>query len=140
MTAAAPAAQPVPDAAGIVALFDGREAMLAKQLHDDVAILEVSPGLLVLGQLGPLAAGFAAEVRRALSAATGSAWDVQIKAAPEGAESLCQQADRARAAAHAAALADPMVRALINEFPGAQMVSPAPPRTPVAPPLRSAMA
>jgi DNA polymerase-3 subunit gamma/tau len=114
--------------------------MLAKQLHDDVAILQVSPGLLVLGQLGPLAGGFAAEVRRGLSAATGGSWDVQIKAAPEGAESLRQQAERVRAAAHAAALADPMVQALINEFPGAEVVSPAPPRAPVAPPLRSATA
>jgi DNA polymerase-3 subunit gamma/tau len=140
MESAAPAMPPALDAAGIVTLFDGREAMLAKQLHDDVAILQVSPGLLVLGQLGPLAGGFAAEVRRGLSAATGGSWDVQIKAAPEGAESLRQQAERVRAAAHAAALADPMVQALINEFPGAEVVSPAPPRAPVAPPLRSATA
>jgi DNA polymerase-3 subunit gamma/tau len=134
------AVQPDLDAAGIVALFDGREAMLAKQLHDDVAILEVSPGLLVLGQLGPLPAKFAADVRRGLSDLTGSAWDVRIEAAPESAESLRQQADRARAIAHEQALADPLVQALLTEFQGAEVVSPAPPRTPAAPPLRSATA
>jgi DNA polymerase-3 subunit gamma/tau len=133
-------ARPVLDAAGIVALFDGREAMLAKQLHDDVAILQVSPGLLVLGQLGPLPAKFAADVRRALSELTGSAWDVRIEAAPDGAQSLRQQADRARAIAHEQALADPLVQALLTEFQGAEVVSPAPPRTPAAPPLRSATA
>jgi len=133
-------ARPVLDAAGILALFDGREALLAKQLHDDVAFLAVSPGLLVLGQLGPLPAQFAADVRRALSELTGSAWEVRIEAAPAGAESLRQQADRARAIAREHALADPLVQALLTEFQGAEVVSPAPPRTPAAPSLRSATA
>jgi DNA polymerase-3 subunit gamma/tau len=129
------------DAAGVVALFEDRlEAFLAKQLRDDVAILTVTPGLLVLGQLGSLPAGFAADVRKCLTGWTGASWDVRIEAAPEGAESLRQQADRLRAAAHETALADPMVQALMREFPGAEVVSPAPPRTPVAPPLRSATA
>jgi DNA polymerase-3 subunit gamma/tau len=129
------------DAAGVVALFEERlEAYLAKQLRDDVAIQAVSPGLLVLGQLGSLPAGFAADVRKCLSNWTGQGWDVRIEAAPDGAESLRQQADRARAAAHEAALEDPMVKALLTEFPGAEVVSPAPPRTPAAPPLRSATA
>ena len=129
------------DAAGVVALFEERlEAFLAKQLRDDVAILTVSPGLLVLGQLGTLPAGFAADVRKCLTGWTGQTWDVRIEAAPDGAESLRQQADRARAAAHESALADPLVQALMREFPGAEVVSPAPPRTPAAQPLRSATA
>lgn len=134
------AAPPVRDAAGIIALFDGREAMLAKQLHDDVAIVQVSPGLLVLGRLGPLPATFAADVRRGLSELTGSAWDVRIVAAPEGAQSLRQQAEKARAIAHEQALQDPLVQALLREFRGAEVVNPAPPRTPAAPALRSATA
>jgi DNA polymerase-3 subunit gamma/tau len=129
------------DPNGLVALFEERlEAFLAKQLRDDVAILSVNPGLIVLGQLGALPAGFAADVRKCLSAWTGRGWDVRIEAAPEGAESLRQQADRAREAAHEAALEDPMVQALLSEFTGAEVVSPAPPRTPAAPPLRSATA
>jgi hypothetical protein len=138
----APASAGLPmDADGLVALFEERfEAFLAKQLRDDVAILSLQPGLVVLGQLGGLPAGFAADVRKCLSAWTGRGWDVRIEAAPEGAESLRQQADRARAAAHEAALEDPMVKALLTEFTGAEVVSPAPPRTPAAPPLRSATA
>jgi DNA polymerase III subunit gamma/tau len=128
------------NAAGIVALFEERlEAMLAKQLRDDVAI-SVTPGLLVLGQLGPLPAGFAADVRRCLSGWTGQPWDVRIEAAVDGAESLRQVADKARTAEHGRALADPLVQALLSEFQGAEVVSPAPPRTPAAPPLRSATA
>lgn len=129
------------NAAELVALFEARlEAFLAKQLRDDVAILTVEPGLLVLGQLGTLPAGFAADVRKCLLGWTGAPWDVRIEAAPDGATSLRQQADAARAAAHEAALEDPMVQALLREFPGAEVVSPAPPRTPAAQPLRSATA
>jgi DNA polymerase-3 subunit gamma/tau len=76
------------DAAELVALFEARlEAFLAKQLRDDVAILTVEPGLLVLGQLGTLPAGFAADVRKCLSGWTGATWDVRIEAAPDGATS-----------------------------------------------------
>jgi DNA polymerase-3 subunit gamma/tau len=129
------------DAAGVVALFEERlEAFLAKQLRDDVAILRVEPGLLALGQLGSLPAGFAADLRKCLRGWTGQSWDVRIEAAPEGAASLRQQADAARAAAHEAALEEPMVQALLREFPGAEVVNPAPPRAPAAPPLRSATA
>jgi DNA polymerase-3 subunit gamma/tau len=129
------------DGASLVALFEAQlEALLAKQLHDDVVILSVTPGLLVLGQLGAVPAGFAAELRKCLGGWTGLGWDVRIEAAPEGAQSLRQLADAARAAAHDAALEDPMVKALLTEFPGAEVVSPAPPRTPAAPPLRSATA
>jgi DNA polymerase III subunit gamma/tau len=141
LPAAAEPNQSVPmDGAAIVALFEERlEAMLAKQLRDDFAI-SVSPGLLVLGQLGPLPAGFAADVRKCLTGWTGTAWDVRIEAAADGAESLRQQADRARAAEHDKALADPLVQALLTEFQGAEVVSPSPPRTPAVPPLRSATA
>jgi hypothetical protein len=112
--------------------------MLAKQLRDEVAI-DVRPGLLVLGQLGALPAGFAADVRRLLTEWTGQPWDVRIEPAAPDAESLRMIADRARADAHSAALADPMVQALLREFPGAELLSPAPPRPSVAP-LRRASA
>ena len=127
------------DPAAVVALFESRvEPMLAKQLRDEVAI-DVRPGLLVLGQLGALPAGFAADVRRLLTEWTGQPWDVRIEPAAPDAESLRMIADRARADAHSAALADPMVQALLREFPGAELLSPAPPRPSVAP-LRRASA
>jgi DNA polymerase-3 subunit gamma/tau len=143
--AKAPVAQAEPeaephDAAGLVALFEERrEAVLAKQLRDDVAILRVEAGLLLLGQLGALPAGFAADLRGRLTEWTGRAWEVRIEAAPEGAESLRMQAEAARADARARALEDPLVKALLAEFPGAEMVTPAPPRA-AAPSLRSAQA
>jgi DNA polymerase-3 subunit gamma/tau len=136
---AEPAAGP-PDAASLVALFEARrEAVLAKQLRDEVAILSVEPGLLVLGQLGALPAGFAADLRRCLRDWTDRSWEVRIEAAPEGAASLRMEAEAARAEERARALEDPLVQALLAEFPGAEMVTPAPPRT-AAPSLRSANA
>jgi DNA polymerase-3 subunit gamma/tau len=129
------------DAAGLVALFEERrEALLVKKLTDDVAIVEIGEGRLVLAPLGPLPSGFAAEVGRCLSEWTGRAWEVRTDGSPQGVESLKQAHDRARAAEHAQALADPMVQALLAEFPGAELLSPKPPRQPATPPLRSATA
>jgi DNA polymerase-3 subunit gamma/tau len=131
----------VADPAGLIALFEERrEAMLAKQLHDDVAVLSVSEGSLVLAQLGALPPSFLADVRRCLAEWTGASWEVRVEAPPAGAESLRQAAERARAAEHARALEDPLVQALLTEFPGAELVSPQPPREPANPPLRSATA
>ncbi len=129
------------DAAGLVSLFeDRREAMLAKHLHDDVAVAEVKPGLLRLAPVGPVPPGFAADVRRALESWTGQGWTVSLDVNPDGLESLRQAADRVRLDAHAQALADPMVQALMAEFSDAEVVEPAPPRPSVIPPLRSATA
>jgi len=139
---ATPEAPVVPaDAAGLVALFeDNREAMLAKHLRDDVAVAEVQPGLLRLAPVGQVPSSFAADVRRALEAWTGQGWTVSLDARPDGIESLQQAADRARQDAHEQALADPMVKALLAEFPDAEVVDPAPPRPSAIPPLRSATA
>ncbi|MGL6043236.1 MAG: DNA polymerase III subunit gamma/tau, partial [Sandaracinobacteroides sp.] len=128
------------DAAGLVALFSGREPLLAQQLHDEVAVVAVSDGTLVLAQLGQLPPAFLADVRRCLSAWTGRQWEVRMEPPADSAESLQMAADRARAADHARALDEPMVQALLAEFPGAEMVSPQPPRLPANPPLRSASA
>jgi DNA polymerase-3 subunit gamma/tau len=116
------------DAASLVALFeDRREAMLAKQLRDDVAVAGIDPGRLRLAPVGRVPPGFANEVRRHLEAWTGRGWEVLLDAAPAGIESLHQTAERARADSRAAALADPTVQALMTEFPDAVLVDVKPP-------------
>ncbi|TPE59555.1 DNA polymerase III subunit gamma/tau [Sandaracinobacter neustonicus] len=143
---AAPAPAPVAsatalpqDAESIVALFENREAQLCRMLRDRVSI-SVQPDLLILGQLGDLPAGFAADVTKCLVEWTGQNWEVRIEAAAEGAESLYMIAERAKADAHERALEDPMVKALLAEFPGAELTEPKPPRAPALPQLRSATA
>ena len=128
------------DAAALVALFEQKlEPMLAKQLRDDVAVVSVQPGQLALAPVGKLPGTFAADVRRHLDDWTGAKWNVEIGASAEGVESLRQTADRRTADAHEAALAEPMVQALTQEFPGAELIFPPPPRESLSPPrLRSA--
>ena len=119
--AAAPAAAPA-DYAALVSLFaERREAQLARRLTDEVACLHLAPGELRLASLGPIPAGFAAEVRRHLGEWTGMEWTVAVGAEPGPPQSLRQQAAARAAAAREQALADPVVAALIAEFPGARL-------------------
>ncbi len=111
------------DAAQLVALFeDMREAMLAKHLRDDVAVARIEPGTLRLAPVGRVPPGFAADVKRLLADWTGQDWQVAMDGAPEGVESLRQTAERVAADAREAALADPMIHALMTAFPGARLV------------------
>jgi DNA polymerase-3 subunit gamma/tau len=115
------------DAASLVALFEARrEALLAKHLRDDVAIAEVTAGFVRLAVVGRLPSGFATEVRRHLESWTGGSWQVELEASAQGLESLHQAAERTAAAARAAALEDPTVKALMAEFPGAELVAVSP--------------
>jgi DNA polymerase-3 subunit gamma/tau len=137
VAAAPPAAL---DAPRLVALFEeNREALLAKYLRDDVAIADLAPGTLRLAPLGPLPNGFGTDLRRLLEQWTGTAWTIHLDTPADGLESLRQVAERAAAAARATALDDPTVKALIAEFPGAELVAIAPPPE-TAPTPRSAVA
>ncbi|PZU47742.1 MAG: DNA polymerase III subunit gamma/tau [Sphingomonas sp.] len=127
------------DAQAVVALFHNREAELCRMLHDNVAI-HVQPGLLTLGQLGALPAGFAADVKKCLIEWTGEKWDVRIEPAAEGAASLRMIEEQALADDRQRALEDPMVKALLAEFPGAELTEPRAPRLSALPTLRSATA
>ncbi|MGQ5702297.1 DNA polymerase III subunit gamma/tau [Sandaracinobacteroides sp. A072] len=110
------------DAASLVSLFaDQREPFLAKQLHDDVAIVAIRPGALRLGRIGTLPADFAAQLRGCLSAWTGQPWEVELHPAQAGEESLLQIERRQREGIRAAALEDPMVKALLAAFPDAEL-------------------
>jgi DNA polymerase-3 subunit gamma/tau len=133
-----PDAGPV-DAATLLALFANREALMALKLHDDVAISIDAPGRLFLGRLSPLPPTFAADIRRCLADWTGAQWDVEIGEPRPGIESLRQREAREQAETYGRAMAEPVVQALLNEFPGAAIVSPQPPRAVVAPNIRSAI-
>lgn len=126
------------DAVALVALFENREAMLALRLHDDVAISFDGPRRLHLGQLGALPPGFASDVRRHLNAWTGAVWEVEVGPPRPDVESLRQAEERQLAALYRTAGEDPTVKALLAEFPGAEIVSPKAPRAVAQPLLRSA--
>ncbi len=127
------------DAESLLALFANREALLALKLHDDVAISIDAPGKLFLGKLSPLPPTFAADIRRCLAEWTGAEWEVEIGEPRPGIESLRQREAREQAETYGRALAEPVVQALLKEFPGAAIISPQPPRAAVAPNIRSAV-
>ena len=126
------------DAASLQALFANREAMLALKLHDDVAISVDAPGKLYLGRLVPLPPTFAADIRRCLQEWTGESWDVEIGEPRPDIETLRQREEREQAETYERALSEPMVQALLKEFPGAEITSPKPSRAALNPHLRKA--
>jgi len=119
----APVGARVSDYVELVQLFEEqREALMVKQLTDDVALVRFADGELELAPLRPLPAGFAAEVARHVSDWTGSRWKVSL-APSAGVTSLRQDAEQRDAAAREAALRDPLVTAFLNAFPGAELIS-----------------
>ncbi len=126
------------DAESLVALFSGREARMYLRLHDDAAIAIDAPGRLYLGEVNPLPAGFASEVKRCLDEWTATAWIVDSGPPRAGHESLQQREERAEAERYARAEAEPLVRLLLQAFPGAEIRAPRPPRPLPTPLIRSA--
>jgi len=94
---------------------------LARQVYDDVKLLELEPGLLVYAATPALDAGFGRALGEALLNATGSRWQVRVGEG-EGRPSLGQM--------RAAKLADndarirelPVVKAALAAFPDARLV------------------
>ncbi len=121
--APAPASPPGPaDYAELVALFEQNlEAQLTRRLTDDVAVVHMTPGELQLAAVAELPPAFTNDIRRCLEDWTGRSWRVTLTENSGGAESLRQLARRREAVAREAALADPVVVALMREFPGARL-------------------
>lgn len=126
--AAAPA-----DAPALLALFTGREPLLARHLHDDAAVLHIGEGWLRLGDSGRLPPRFAEDVARRLSEWLGAPWRVTVEAAV-GAPTLRDAERLAGERAREQALLDPLVQAFRHAFPASELlaVSPATPERKVA--------
>ncbi|MFQ5845452.1 MAG: DNA polymerase III subunit gamma/tau, partial [Planctomycetota bacterium] len=105
--------------ADLVALFARhREAILHAHLVADVHPVRFEPGRIEF-RPGPHApANLANRMGELLHRWTGRRWVVSVSKA-EGAPTLKQQGEAAEAAARRAAAADPLVRAVLEAFPGA---------------------
>lgn len=116
-----PAIDPSPRSAEeLVALFaDRREAMLAKQLHDDVGVVEISDGVLRLATR--LDTDFARQVSRFLEEWTDKPWQVELEPPREDILSQHQQEGVYMARLLDESMQDPRVIALVSAFPGAQV-------------------
>ena len=132
VTGARPARQPAPVAqaspepitfaALVQKLEDAGKRMLALQLHDQVGLIRIDGGELVLRPLQPLGADFPRGLSDALRQATGQAWRVELSN-DDAQPSLRQQEQMAENQARAAVLADPNVAAVLSAFPNASLES-----------------
>lgn len=122
VTSAPPHVPAAVDWAALVGRVDHAGMMrVAQVMHDWVRVVELRVGLLRY-QLAP---GFnedvAPEIRDALLRVTGERW--QVEHAPgEAQPSLMERAEVEKQSAHAAMLANPLVKAAFAAFPDAQLV------------------
>ena len=114
--------EPITFAALVQKLEDAGKRMLALQLHDQVGLIRIGGGELVLRPLQPLGADFPRGLSDALRQATGQAWRVELSN-DDAQPSLRQQEQMAENQARAAVLADPNVAAVLSAFPNASLES-----------------
>ncbi|HYD98199.1 MAG TPA: DNA polymerase III subunit gamma/tau [Alphaproteobacteria bacterium] len=117
--AAAVAAMP-PDFKALVQLFaDRKEGVLYAQLHGGAHLVHFEPGRLEI-RLKPNTPNIAGRVGALLSDWTGTRWVVSVSNQP-GEPTLQEQAHAAVARAHAEAAQHPVVKAVLDAFPGAMI-------------------
>ncbi len=109
-------------AALIVMLERGGKALMAQQLHDHAGLVRFAPPELALRATRPLPSDFARDLAAALKSLTGSIWSVQLTDEPAAPSLLDQEAAR-EAEARAAILAQPDVAAVMEAFPGAELIN-----------------
>ncbi len=105
----------------LVALFRTHtEPRLAHVLHDELRLVEFAPPRLVLAHDGRQSKDLLARIGRCLADWTGQDWRVEFTS-DGGAPTLHEAHEAAIAAQRATALADPLVAALAQAFPDAEL-------------------
>ena len=93
---------------------------LAARLRHGARVVDYAPPVLVLSGSRPMSADTLADLNGALKSLTGQAWRVSFADAP-GEPTVREAADAAEAAAKAAILETPMIKAALDAFPGAEL-------------------
>jgi DNA polymerase-3 subunit gamma/tau len=119
VTAAAPARLTgLRDVAGLLAAR--REATLHAHLVHSVHLVRFAPPVIELRAAPEAPRDFAARLAAVLREATGTRWTIALSTEP-GEPTLAQQGEAADAARRHAAAAHPLVRAILDAFPGARI-------------------
>ena len=98
-----------------------RDLVIKTALERDVRLVSMEDGKLEVALEPGAAATLVGELSRKLSQWTGRRWMVVVSAEP-GAASVKAQAEARRAELMRGVAADPLVQAVLNRFPGAQIV------------------
>ena len=109
--------------AEVVALArDNREAIIANHLAEDVHLVRFEPGRIEFRPGEGAPPKLPGQLGRLLQEWTGRRWVVSVSGEP-GAPTLRRQNDETEAARRREALDDPLVKAVLETFPGAKMVA-----------------
>ncbi|HJS46092.1 MAG TPA: DNA polymerase III subunit gamma/tau [Rhizomicrobium sp.] len=123
-------AQPAPESAptasirnleDIVALCEPRSE-LRVNLEHNVHLVHLEPGRIEIRPTARAPRTLANDLQTKLRAATGERWTVSI-ASQGGAPTLAEQKQAAKSARFEAVAQEPMVRAVLDRFPGAEIVA-----------------
>ncbi len=106
----------------IDALAHNGSAHVAQQLHDFVGLIAYAPPELAIRPTKPLPGDFARELAAALKSVTGTAWQVRIADEP-AALSLLDQEKANEQRLREEVLDSPVVKAALEAFPDAELVS-----------------
>jgi DNA polymerase-3 subunit gamma/tau len=121
---AAPAAAPTPRLASfrdVVALASAeREMLLHGHLLHSVHLVKFAPPIIELRPHADAPRALAADLAKLLTRVTATRWTV-VLSADEGAATLASQGKQADATRRATAADHPLVRAILDAFPGAQL-------------------
>ncbi|MBV9858933.1 MAG: DNA polymerase III subunit gamma/tau [Alphaproteobacteria bacterium] len=119
-----PALDPVPQSfAEIVALFDKRrEAVIRSQLVSQVHLVSFEPGRIEFRPAESAPRDLANRLGQLLGEWTGTRWVVAVSQA-EGAPTLREQEQRREAALRSEVAGHPLVRAVLDTFPGATIAA-----------------
>ena len=118
MTEPAPRLASLRDVAGVLA--ERREAMLHAHLMHSAHLVHFAPPVIELRIEPEAPRDFAARLAAVLQQATATRWTIALSAAP-GEPTLAEQDKSAGAARRAAAGEHPLVRAILEAFPGARV-------------------
>jgi DNA polymerase-3 subunit gamma/tau len=118
-----PDAVPTPLLAGfrdVVALCSGRDPTLHSHLRHSVHLVRFAPGVIELRPEPNAPRDLAPRLAALLLAETGTRWTIALSTAP-GEPTLGEQGHAAEAARRHAATDHPLVRAILEAFPGAKI-------------------
>jgi DNA polymerase-3 subunit gamma/tau len=105
----------------VVALCEPRSE-LRVNLEHNVHLVRLEPGLIEIRPTPRAPRTLASDLQTKLKAATGTPWMVSI-ASSGGAPTLAEQKQAAKTARFEAVAQEPLVRAVLDRFPGAEIVA-----------------
>jgi DNA polymerase-3 subunit gamma/tau len=107
----------------LAALAQAKNAPVLKvHLENDVHLVSLEPGRLEFRPSARAPKTLAADLAQKLKDWTGMRWIVTL-AREGGAPTLAEQKKAAKAARHERVLQEPLVRAVLDRFPGAEIVA-----------------